>query len=507
MSRIDLGAGLEIRSANSLLIVALVLLVISQQVRRTRLEQKLNGLINAALALPWGSDETILVALENAARATIPAGSTRIDAKPGRPFELSAPVHAPGDTTRHIILTRRSDSDGFSALERKALEALAHIATQALYDRRSTRTLRDQATTDSVTGLLNIRGFFEEFQALTEPGRYAILLMDLDDFKLVNDTHGHSVGNTVLDIVGRRIRKSVRAEDIVARIGGDEFAVLLDSDTASAVASRIGRAVEKPVQIESLTIDARIGIGAPAPVGRSTFDEVMKAADERMYEQKRERKHAEGLVAESIGLVAEVMGAIREGSVTVAFQPVVDVAGGYIVGFEVLARYTRADNTPLSPPTLIDIARDQGMLDDLTLQITDRALHHMTASQTITPEVSFLSINIEADQLLRDGFVNALRARRLMHPAIRMCLELTENSLGRVDSTIVERVRELAAEGLIIALDDYGQEHAATATLLTTPGLSRRSIACSWPMRATRNTRPFSVRSSAGTAAILDDAD
>jgi diguanylate cyclase (GGDEF)-like protein len=346
---------------------------------------------------------------------------------------------------------------------------LAHIATQALYDRRNTRTLRDQATTDSVTGLLNIRGFFEAFQSLTEPSQHAILFMDLDDFKLVNDKHGHSVGNTVLDIVGRRIRKSVRADDIVARIGGDEFAVLLDADTASAVALRIGRAVEKPLQIEALTIDVRISIGTPAPVDQLTFDEVMKAADDRMYEQKRERKDATGLLAVSAGLVAEVIGAIRGGVVEVAFQPVVDVAGGHIVGFEALARYTRPDNTPLSPPTLIDIARDQEVLDDLTLQITDRALHHMTAFQAITPEVSLLSINIEADQLLRNDFVNAMRARRVQHPAIQMCLELTENSLGRVDHTIIDRVRELAAEGFIIALDDYGQEHAAAGALLTTP--------------------------------------
>ncbi|MBF4461249.1 MULTISPECIES: EAL domain-containing protein [unclassified Rathayibacter] len=465
VQRIDFGAGLDIRSANTLLIVALGVAVVSQQLRRARLERKLNGLIEASLALPWGEQEEIFESLERAAAKTVPSASARISESEGRPFELSAPVTAPGVGVRHVVLTRRPDSGGFTVLEQRALLALAHIATQALYDRRNTRALRDQATTDAVTGLTNLRGLYEEFDALDEPGRSAMLFLDLDDFKAVNDTHGHSTGNIVLEHVGRRIRESVRAEDVVARIGGDEFAVLVDSVTASAVAHRIVRAVERPLVIGRVTLHPRISVGAPVEVSGS-FDRVMQEADERMYASKNQRKSER---AEGADLVAEVRTAVLEGTVRVAFQPVIDVAERTIIGFEALARCTTADGTPLSPLTLVDIARSLGLLDRLTVQILDQAVESMLEFREIDAAVSFLSVNIEAEQLMHDEILDTVRSHRTAERGIQLCLELTEGSIGHVDEAVIERVRALTADGIAIALDDYGQEHAAAAALLTVP--------------------------------------
>ncbi|NRG42564.1 EAL domain-containing protein [Rathayibacter sp. VKM Ac-2804] len=466
IERIDLGAGLEIRSANTLLIVALGVAVISQYLRRARIERKLNGLIEAALALPWGEQEAILETLERSARTAIPSASTRISATPGRAFELSAPITTPGPGLRHVVLTRRPDSGGFTALEHRTLLALAHIATQALYDRRNTRVLRDQATTDSVTGLSNLRGLYEEFAAISDQEQRAVLFMDLDDFKAVNDTHGHSTGNTVLQEVGRRIRESVRSDDVVARIGGDEFAVLLDSVTAGAVALRITRAVERPLVVGDAELHPRISIGAPVAVDGGSFDRVMQEADERMYETKKERK---GEGPQGVDLVAEVRAAVADGTVRVAFQPVIDVAERRIVGFEALARYTRTDGTALSPITLVDIARSLGVLDELTVQIVDQAVACMIEFRAIDPSVSFLSVNIEAEQLMHDSVTDVICAHRTADQGIQLCLELTEGSIGHVDEAVIERVRALTEDGIAIALDDYGQEHAAAAALLTVP--------------------------------------
>ncbi|WP_164874468.1 putative bifunctional diguanylate cyclase/phosphodiesterase [Rathayibacter festucae] len=476
VERIDLGAGLEIRSANTLLIVALAVAVVSQYLRRARIERKLNGLIEAALALPWGDQEAIFETLERAARTAIPSASTRISATPGRAFELSAPIATPGLGLRHVVLTRRPDSGGFTTLEHRTLLALAHIATQALYDRRSTRVLRDQATTDSVTGLSNLRGLYEEFAAISDQEERAVLFMDLDDFKAVNDTHGHSTGNTVLQEVARRIRESVRGDDVVARIGGDEFAVLLDSVTAGAVALRIARAVERPLVVGDAELHPRISIGAPVAVDGGSFDRVMQEADERMYETKKERKGEEAQAAavleaetKELDLVAEVRAAVADGTVRVAFQPVIDVAERRIVGFEALARYTRTDGTALSPITLVDIARSLGLLDELTVQIVDQAVACMIEFRAIDPSVTFLSVNIEAEQLMHDGVTDVICAHRTADQGIQLCLELTEGSIGHVDEAVIERVRALTADGIAIALDDYGQEHAAAAALLTVP--------------------------------------
>ena len=367
---------------------------------------------------------------------------------------------------RHVVLTRRPDSGGSTALEHRTLLALAHIATQALYDRRNTRVLRDQATTDSVTGLSNLRGLYEEFSGISDGEPRAVLFMDLDDFKAVNDTHGHSTGNTVLQEVGRRIRESVRGDDVVARIGGDEFAVLLDSVTAGAVALRIARAVERPLTVGDAELHPRISIGAPVAVDGGSFDRVMQEADERMYETKKERKGEEPA---GLDLVAEVRTAVADGAVRVAFQPVIDVAERRIVGFEALARYTRNDGTALSPITLVDIARSLGVLDELTVQIVDQAVACMVEFRAIDPSVSFLSINIEAEQLMHDGVTDVIRTHRTAAQGIQLCLELTEGSIGHVDEAVIERVRDLTDEGIAIALDDYGQEHAAAAALLTVP--------------------------------------
>ncbi|QHC68024.1 EAL domain-containing protein [Rathayibacter sp. VKM Ac-2759] len=466
VQRIEIADGLDIRSANTLGLVALVIAVISQNLRRSRVERKLNGLIEASLALPWGDQAAIFETLERAARTAIPSASTRIAEQPGRPFELSAPVTAPGLGVRHVVLTRRPDSDGFSALEHRTLLALAHIATQALYDRRTTRTLRDQATTDSLTGLTNLRGLYEEFGAITDPSHRAMLFMDLDDFKSVNDTHGHSAGNVVLEEVGRRIRESVRSDDVVARIGGDEFAVLLDSATAGAVALRIARAVERPVIVGGATLHPRISIGTPVVVDGGSFDGVMQEADARMYESKKGRK---GAAPDGADLLAEVHTAVLDGTVRVAFQPVIDVAERRIIGFEALARHTRPDGTPLSPLTLVDIARSLGILDRLTIQIVDQAVACMAEFRAIDDSVAFLSVNIEAEQLMHDEVVDRIRSHRTSEQGIELCLELTEGSIGDVDEAVIDRVRMLTADGIAIALDDYGQEHAAAAALLTVP--------------------------------------
>jgi diguanylate cyclase (GGDEF)-like protein len=468
IERIDLGVGVDIRSANTLLLIALAIAVVSQQLRRTRVERKLEGLVQASLALPWGDQAAIFETLEKSARQSIPSASIRIAEEPGRPFELSAPVTAPGTGVRHVVLTRRPDSDGFSPLEHRTLLALAHIATQALYDRRNTRALRDAATTDSLTGLTNLRGLYEEFDAITDPSRRAMLFMDLDAFKAINDTHGHSTGNTVLEEVGRRIRESVRSDDVVARIGGDEFAVLLESATAGAVAQRISRAVERPVLVGGLTLHPRISIGAPVAVDGGSFDRVMQEADERMYESKKERK---GAPQDPTGedLLTEIHEAVLDEAVRVAFQPVIDVAERRIIGFEALARYTRRDGTPLSPPTLIDVARSLGLLDRLTMQIIDQAVACMVEFRGIDDTITFLSVNLEADQLLHDDVLDLVRGHRTAEKGIQLCLELTEGSIGHVDAEVIERVRRLTEEGIAIALDDYGQEHAAAAALLTVP--------------------------------------
>src|SRR5581483_9409974 len=230
--------------------------------------------------------------------------------------------------------------------------------------------LRHQAYHDALTGLPNRRLFAEHVaRAMAEaPGRVGVLFLDLDDFKTINDSLGHSAGDALLEAVAGRVRACVRSHDVPARLGGDEFAVLVlsaDARDAQAVAERLVQALEEPFTIEGREMSVHTSVGiAYGGTGAATADELLRNADVAMYDAKQAGKRRYAVYAPEMHrqvrrrqeLVAALERAVERGEIGVHFQPIVDLGTCRLVALEALARWDRPDHGLQSPSSFIPIA-------------------------------------------------------------------------------------------------------------------------------------------------------
>lgn len=280
-----------------LLVVTIIVVTWYERYRRRMLRRQLDAMVRAALALPWDdSDTPVLVRLEEFARRAIPAGTVTLRDRPPRVAEIGEQVHAPDGGGSWLVVTSRDNMTPFSRTEQHIVEGLAHMASVTLASRRRIDDLAQRANTDDLTGVLNYRGFRLTAQrVIDETGIVPpVLYLDLDDFKVVNDVHGHHAGNLVLEEVARRLRGALRPNDVIGRIGGDEFVVMLpgatDEDAARAVARRVQQGINRPMHIDGQVITLTVSVGVAGAVpGRTSVTDLLEEADERMYEGKKRR--------------------------------------------------------------------------------------------------------------------------------------------------------------------------------------------------------------------------
>ncbi|RFA22546.1 EAL domain-containing protein [Subtercola boreus] len=356
-----------------------------------------------------------------------------------------------------------------------------------------------QANSDSLTGLLNRRGMETRVPELDSEAnalgkRIGCLVLDLDHFKSINDSFGHHVGDLVLIRAAKLLNDQVRTPDIVVRTGGEEFAVFAlvnDELELARLANRLhaalrasaiaGARAPEPIPAVTASIGGSVGRAA-TPSDLSTL---FRRADRLLYDAKRAgrdtiriqsssqlRKDDTPMVAEpgaEASLIAEVREGVRNHSVTVAYQPIVDLQRGQIMGYEALARFTDRLGAPVSPPTLIAIARQLGLLDELTLQIATRAFADMAAFMRLEPQARALHLNVEGPQIHVQSLFDGLRELRREHPMVALRLEFTEASLTHFDDEALNHMKVLTEEGFVFALDDYGQDQADAAALLRLP--------------------------------------
>jgi diguanylate cyclase (GGDEF)-like protein len=339
------------------------------------------------------------------------------------------------------------------------------------------REIRTLAFHDALTGLPNRRQFDDAIKAAAAaPPRtgasHAVLMLDLNGFKKVNDVFGHAVGDEVLIHVGGRLSKAVRAGDMVARLGGDEFAVLATHiggpEAATGLALRIIGELQPPIIAggRDQVIGAAIGI-ALTPEDGSDPAELLRKADIALYRAKGQGRSAmrffeeemDAHVRERDHLEREMRSAIGAGAITPFYQPLVDLKTGRIQEFEALARWTHPDLGEISPDRFIPIAEDCGLIAPLT----DLLLARACADAATWPTDVQLAFNV-SPVLLRDpGF--GLRVMSLLGrtglPPQRLELEITESALVR-DLEIVKVVLgALRDAGVRIALDDFGTGYSS----------------------------------------------
>jgi diguanylate cyclase len=370
--------------------------------------------------------------------------------------------------------------------------------------RRLSRQLEYQAFHDPLTGLANRALFLDRLEhavhaADRELRPIAVLFLDLDGFKTINDTLGHPVGDRALIEIAARLRACLDPADTVARLGGDEFAILLEGpamdplEVAAAVQAALRPAF--PVQERSLRLRASIGIahldGTEAGVDAT---EMLRRADVAVYVAKAAGKDSIRTyrpdLATDVPLAADLAAAIEDGQVTVAYQPVVSPHTGAVLGVEALARWTHPARGPIPPSTFIPLAEQAGRLRDLTAVVLDTALataarwrHHPHLAD-VPVSVNFCPNALHDPELVR--WLCAAVARHDLPPAA-LVVEITETA--PVDlAHAAPAVAALRAAGFGVAIDDFGAGNTSMAYLHQLPAsivkIDRALVATPGALRA-----------------------
>ncbi len=363
--------------------------------------------------------------------------------------------------------------------------AITHI--EDVTDQRlAAERLTFAATHDGLTELPNRAALVDRLDELlvsAEPGQVSVLFIDLDNFKVVNDSLGHGIGDDLLREIARRLRHVMRDSDRIARFGGDEFVVVVDGGVDPAqVAQRLRRAVQRPMVVGSneLVVTASIGFAVNATTQLSA-DDLLRDADAAMYRAKaagRDRVEAftketgEASVA-ALQTSGELRRGLERNEVVPYFQPIVDVDGGHVVGFEVLARWLHPDRGLLMPAQFLTMAEESGLVVELGGRILRDALWQLAQwrERGLRFASGSLSVNVATQQLNDGRFVDvvndALEVTGI--DADSLWLEITETALMSDTEAAGSALRDLRALGLHLSVDDFGTGYSSLTYLKRFP--------------------------------------
>ena len=358
-------------------------------------------------------------------------------------------------------------------------------------DRRRLETqLKHQAFHDPLTELPNRALFLDRVErALARRGRHgegvAVMLIDLDDFKLVNDTRGHGVGDALLIQVADRLRRTVRDEDTCARLGGDEFAVLMEDLTSDAeseeLAERISFALRQSFTVEGETVSAGASIGVATTEHAVDATDLLRQSDLAMYAAKdvggsttsRYRPSMQDSMHARAQLARDLERAIRDQEFVLHYQPVVSLDDGRMLGAEALIRWQHPERGLLLPGGFIDaverselgIALGQWVIEEAVAQAA-----HWRTSGTVGPDFR-VNVNVAPRQLADPGLVDAVLTTLERHqlPAEALVLEITERVLAGNEPETIEVMNRLHRAGVKLVLDDFGTGYSALSYLRRFP--------------------------------------
>jgi diguanylate cyclase (GGDEF)-like protein len=340
---------------------------------------------------------------------------------------------------------------------------------------------------DNLTGLGNRRMFLEYAEeVIAEPARAqtaAVIIVDLDGFKDINDFHGHAIGDDLLRAAADRLAVNVRANDTVARLNGDEFAVLLpgveDEHAALAVAERVLAELHRPLLVDGLPMSVRVSAGVAVARDGDRLDSVLGRADQALYRAKQEgggiaRRFDPVLFAAAEArrrAELDLMRGLEAGEFEVYYQPIVDLDGGaQTVGVEALIRWRHPERGLMAPAQFLDLAESLGLLPRIGEWVLEESCRQAITWQNQFPGFE-LNVNLSASQLGNPKLIDEVRAilARTGLPPQDLVLELTE-SVALTDLEESARVLgALKALGVRLALDDFGTGFSSLSHLSTLP--------------------------------------
>jgi len=446
--------------------------------------------VNGSLCAMLGYDE-----------AEILSGSFRAVTHPDDLGEALIKMHQllEGEVSSYQLETRYVHKDGSAiwvlqsaSLVRDADGRPRHLIFQIqnVSDRkRAEEQIHHAAFHDSLTGLPNRTRLSDRLSLAVERAkrapsyRFAVLFVDLDRFKVVNDSLGHDLGDRLLIDLSRRLEDCVRRVDTVARLGGDEFAILLDGikgpADATDVAARIQEALARPFDLDGHEFFTTASVGiAYSATGYDRHEDILRDADTAMYRAKANGKaryevfntgmHTRAV--EALRLESELRRAIEAAEVRPYFQPIVSLETGAITGFEALARWQHPQRGLVSPADFIPLAEETGLIVPLGMSILRQACRQLSRWQGPAddgrPPLT-LSVNISVKQFRQVDLVEEIRGILVssgVEPE-RLRLEITESALMEDAAGAVEILRQMKAIGVQLSIDDFGTGYSSLSYL------------------------------------------
>ena len=425
------------------------------------------------LLAPFTRLVRVLLALAAGAIAVAGVGALLIARGVTRPLSQLA------DLTRRI-----EDGDYSRPVEVEGTDEVGALARRFDDMRRGISRREEQisrlAYRDVLTGLPNRTLFNDRLQVAVEVARrastpLAVLLMDLDRFKYINDTLGHPAGDLVLKEVGRRLQDLLRKSDTIARLGGDEFAMLLNGtakEEASEVARKIALALEEPIALTPHAVDIRASVGvACMPEHGADAETLVRHADVAMYVAKRanlghsvyepdrdERRD------EQLTLLSELRRAIGQHQLRLVYQPKIALLGGELAGVEALVRWQHPTRGVVPPLQFIPFAEQTGFIRSVTGWVLEEAARQASAWRTAGRPIK-VSANISVQDLLNPelpAIVTRALERYALPPSL-LCLEITESGVMQDAAGAIEVLRRLHGLGVACSIDDFGTGQSSLA--------------------------------------------
>jgi diguanylate cyclase (GGDEF)-like protein/PAS domain S-box-containing protein len=459
----------------------------------------------------------------------------RVHAEDSASLNEALHAHLSGQTTNVQLEHRLRHEDGtyrwflcrgvaVRGSDRRATRiagSLTDVTERAIAQER----FRSAGLRDPLTGLCNRLAFLEEAGdrlsdlKLRRGGQFAVLYLDLDRFKLVNDSLGHLVGDELLIAASRRLESCLRPGDVLARLGGDEFAVMLnnlgDPMQANAIAFRIQSTLSASFSIGGREVFTSASIGiALSGIEYTNPEEIMRDADTAMYQAKARGRARHELfdgdmhvrAIDRLGLESDLRHAVNSNAFEVYYQPIVSLASRMCVGFEALIRWKR-NGESVSPAKFIPIAEELGLIEPLGTWVLQEACRTFADWQRKFPtrRIDCITVNVSARQLLQQNFVHlveqAVRAADMRQSDLR--LEITETALMENHGHVREVLRGLRDFGVKIYLDDFGTGYSSLSHLHELP-VDALKIDRSFVRSLLLNDRPAIVESILALARTLD---
>ncbi|HET7502805.1 MAG TPA: EAL domain-containing protein [Kofleriaceae bacterium] len=456
-------------------------------------------LVTEYLSEIWGASVSRATRVEDAARAIrdhtyhfILSDLTLPDA---RGLDAVRRLQPLAPDTPFVVLTGIDDEDlALQAVQQGAQDYLVKGQLDASSLRRTLRHARERKQVynrlfhltrhDPLTGAANRAALRERIdRALARARRknlsFAVMFVDLDRFKAINDTCGHDIGDAVLCEIAERLHQAVRTSDLVARLGGDEFAVLLEDLEPSScpfeVAERIRTSLEQPIEVDGhkLVVTASVGVALYPEIGGS-IDDLLRAADTAMYLAKgrgRNNVQLSGAVPAEVrarlAIAADLQHALERGELSLHFQPQYTVDRQRVVAFEALLRWTRKGSVQIPPAEFIPLLEQNGRIIAVGEWVLERACEQLAGWRAAGWTDLRVAVNLSARQIAQAGLVDCVRrcARRFDVPTACIELEITESMLMGDIQQATATLADLRALGVRLAIDDFGTGYSSLAYL------------------------------------------